>query len=54
MLSIAAEMFGIQKIYAVEMDSDAIKIFNKNIEEFQLENIEILNKDVMAINKEDF
>lgn len=36
------------------MDSDAIKIFNKNIEEFQLENIEILNKDVMAINKEDF
>lgn len=34
MLSIAAEMFGVKKIYAVEMDCDAIKIFNKNIEEF--------------------
>lgn len=34
MLSIAAEMFGVQKIYSVEMDYDAIKIFNKNIEEF--------------------
>lgn len=34
MLSIAAELFGVNKILAVEIDTDAIEIFKKNIEDF--------------------
>lgn len=34
MLSIAAELFGVKRVFAVEIDTGAIEVFKKNIEDF--------------------
>ncbi len=46
MFSIGAEILGARKIYAVDIDKEAIEDMIENIKRFKCENIEIFCKDV--------
>ncbi|XP_060572405.1 rRNA N6-adenosine-methyltransferase METTL5-like [Ruditapes philippinarum] len=51
-LSIGAVMLGAKKVTALDIDEDALAICKQNIEEFEMENIEVEQHDVTALESE--
>lgn len=54
MLSVGASLLGAAHVVGVEIDSDAIEIFKSNVEGFELENVDCLQWDVLALEGVDF
>lgn len=49
MLSVGASLLGAAHVVGVEIDSDAIEIFKSNVEGFELDNVDCVQWDVLAL-----
>ncbi len=49
--SIGASLLGARKIYAVEIDPDAIAVMRENLEKFGCSNIEIIQGDISSLQE---
>ncbi|MCD6275488.1 MAG: 50S ribosomal protein L11 methyltransferase [Thermoplasmata archaeon] len=48
--SIGACLLGAKKVYAVEIDKQAVKVLEENLKKFKCENVEIINEDIEDFN----
>ncbi|KAL9694762.1 hypothetical protein quinque_014047 [Culex quinquefasciatus] len=50
MLSIGAALLGAQHVVGIEIDLDAIKVFQENVQGFELENVDCVQWDVLNLD----